>query len=160
MLILRESDAAFGFDGRQTQRPVGAGAGKHHSDGLASVLGQSGRKRRSPGRAGSHPIGCVTRLPSSIARVVLETQLANIFRWVKRSTGVDFSQYEPSTLRRRILRRMVLNKMETVGSYLTLLEGDPAEVEALYRDLLINVTSFFRDPETFEYFRTSSSRIS
>ena len=83
-----------------------------------------------------------------------ETQLANIFRWVKRSSGVDFSQYKPSTLRRRILRRMVLNKMETMGSYLKRLETDPSEVEALYRDLLINVTSFFRDPETFEYLKS------
>ena len=83
-----------------------------------------------------------------------ETQLANIFRWVKRSTGVDFSQYKPSTLRRRILRRMVLNKTETIGSYLKRLEADPSEVEALYRDLLINVTSFFRDPETFEYLKS------
>jgi len=83
-----------------------------------------------------------------------ETQLAGIFRWVKRSTGVDFAQYKPSTLRRRIMRRMVLHKMETVGSYLKRLESDPAEVEALYRDLLINVTSFFRDPETFEYLKS------
>ncbi len=82
-----------------------------------------------------------------------ETQLASIFRWVKRSTGVDFSQYKPSTLRRRILRRMVLNKTETLGSYLKRLEADPSEVESLYRDLLINVTSFFRDPETFEYLK-------
>ncbi len=84
-----------------------------------------------------------------------ETQLANIFRWVKRSTGVDFSQYKPSTLRRRILRRMVLNKTETIGAYLKRLEADPSEVEALYRDLLINVTSFFRDPETFDYLKSS-----
>ncbi len=73
---------------------------------------------------------------------------------MKRSSGVDFSQYKPTTLRRRILRRMVLNKLETVGSYLKRLETDPSEVEALYRDLLINVTSFFRDPETFEYLKS------
>jgi two-component system CheB/CheR fusion protein len=83
-----------------------------------------------------------------------ESQLAGIFRWIRRSTGVDFSQYKPSTLRRRILRRMVLNKMETMGSYLQRLESDPMEVEALYRDLLINVTAFFRDPETLEYLKS------
>ena len=65
--------------------------------------------------------------------------------------GRRFLQYKPTTLRRRIVRRMVLNKMETVAAYLRRLEADPSEVEALYRDLLINVTSFFRDPETFEY---------
>ena len=83
-----------------------------------------------------------------------ESQFAGIFHWVKRSTGVDFAQYKPSTLRRRILRRMVLNKMETVGAYLKRLEDDPAEVDLLYRDLLISVTSFFRDPETFEYVKS------
>jgi two-component system, chemotaxis family, CheB/CheR fusion protein len=80
-----------------------------------------------------------------------ESELAAIFRWVRRATGVDFSQYKPSTLRRRILRRMVLNKTETMGAYLKRLEADTSEVEALYRDLLINVTSFFRDSETFAY---------
>ncbi len=83
-----------------------------------------------------------------------ESQFAGIFQWVKRSTGVDFSQYKPSTLRRRILRRMVLNKMETVGAYLQRLEADSSEVDSLYRDLLINVTFFFRDPETFEHLET------
>jgi len=82
-----------------------------------------------------------------------EQQFAGIFQWVKRSSGVDFSQYKPTTLRRRIMRRMVLNKIETMGAYLNRLEGDPSEVEALYRDLLINVTSFFREPETFEYLK-------
>ncbi len=84
----------------------------------------------------------------------MESQFADIFHWVKRATGVDFPQYKPSTLRRRILRRMVLHKMETVGSYLKRLENDPSELDALYRDLLISVTSFFRDPETFEYLKS------
>ena len=83
-----------------------------------------------------------------------ESQFAAIFQWVKRSSGVDFSQYKPATLRRRILRRMVLNKIETMGAYLNRLEADHSEVDALYRDLLINVTSFFREPETFEYLKS------
>jgi two-component system CheB/CheR fusion protein len=84
-------------------------------------------------------------------QITPELQFAGIFQWVKRTTGVDFSEYKPATLRRRIVRRMVLSKMDSVAAYLRRLEADPAEVEALYRDLLINVTSFFRDPETFEY---------
>ncbi len=82
-----------------------------------------------------------------------ESQFAGIFRCIRRATGADFSQYKPTTLRRRILRRMVLNKMETTGVYLNRLESDSSEVEALYRDLLINVTSFFRDPETIDYLK-------
>ena len=54
--------------------------------------------------------------PEEESEPTAESQFAGIFQWVKRSTGVDFSQYKPSTLRRRILRRMVLHKMETVGS--------------------------------------------
>ncbi|MBZ5611724.1 MAG: PAS domain-containing protein, partial [Acidobacteriia bacterium] len=80
-----------------------------------------------------------------------ESQFASIFSRVKAATGVDFSQYKPATIRRRITRRMVLNRIETLGDYWKRLETDPAEVEALYRDLLIHVTSFFRDAETFEF---------
>jgi two-component system CheB/CheR fusion protein len=92
--------------------------------------------------------------PEAETEATAESQFASIFHWVKRATGVDFPQYKPSTLRRRILRRMVLHKVETVGSYLKRLENDPSELEALYRDLLISVTSFFRDPETFEYLKS------
>ena len=55
-----------------------------------------------------------------------ESQFASIYRWVKRATGVDFPQYKPSTLRRRILRRMVLHKMETMGSLLEAPGNRPA----------------------------------
>jgi two-component system CheB/CheR fusion protein len=63
---------------------------------------------------------------------------------------VDFSAYKQSTLRRRILRRMVLHKLDKLRHYVKFLEQNPAEVKALYQDLVINVTSFFRDPEVFE----------
>jgi len=65
-------------------------------------------------------------------------------------TGVDFSQYKPNTFHRRITRRMVLRQMRTLKEYVSFLEGDPVEVQALYQDILINVTSFFRNPEMFE----------
>jgi len=105
---------------------------------------------RELARIGGHPY--LRRAPEAEPEPpARETQLAGIFRWVSRSTGVDFSGYKPATLQRRISRRMVLNKIESVGAYLKRLEADPDEVEALYRDLLINVTSFFRDPESFEY---------
>jgi two-component system, chemotaxis family, CheB/CheR fusion protein len=105
-------------------------------------------------RISGHPYVRRAHAEEEAEALTHETQLAGIFHWVKRSTGVDFSQYKPSTLRRRILRRMVLHKLETLGSYLKRLESDHSEVEALYRDLLINVTSFFRDQETFEYLKS------
>jgi hypothetical protein len=65
-------------------------------------------------------------------------------------SGVDFSLYKPRTIHRRITRRMVLNKIETLDAYAHSLRGNVAELDALYRDILISVTSFFRNPEAFE----------
>ncbi|MEK6321780.1 MAG: chemotaxis protein CheB [Acidobacteriota bacterium] len=68
---------------------------------------------------------------------------------LRKSTGVDFTDYKATTLHRRIARRMLLNKLESTEHYVRFLRENPAEVEALYQDILINVTSFFRNPETF-----------
>lgn len=67
-----------------------------------------------------------------------------------RRFGIDFSLYKPSTLERRILRRAVLNRLETLDEYAILLQKEPKELDALYADVLIGVTSFFRNPEAFE----------
>jgi two-component system CheB/CheR fusion protein len=64
-------------------------------------------------------------------------------------TGHDFSQYKPNTIMRRIERRMAVNKIETIDGYVKLLQNTKSEVEALFRDLLIGVTSFFRDGSAF-----------
>lgn len=76
--------------------------------------------------------------------------LATIFALLKSTTGVDFSQYKPRTIARRIQRRMVLYKLETLNDYAQHLRHNSAEVTALYEEILIHVTSFFRDPEAFE----------
>ena len=64
--------------------------------------------------------------------------------------NVDFAHYKQSTVKRRILRRMALRGLESVGDYLRLLHEDSAELQQLYQDFLIRVTQFFRDPEAFE----------
>ena len=64
-------------------------------------------------------------------------------------TGVNFTHYKKPTVRRRLSRRMALNHIEHQDRYLKLLEERPAEVDALFDDLLITVTDFFRDPDTF-----------
>lgn len=69
---------------------------------------------------------------------------------LRTSTGVDFTYYKPNTIRRRIRRRMALRQIEDPEQYVARLRSDPAEVRALYDDILINVTEFFRDPEVFE----------
>src|SRR5438477_3389544 len=71
--------------------------------------------------------------------------LGKIFFLLKQSSGVDFSLYKHTTLRRRISRRMVLQRIERVDDYVTLLRSHPEDLEALFNDLLINVTGFFRD---------------
>jgi two-component system CheB/CheR fusion protein len=79
-----------------------------------------------------------------------EAQYENILARVREIKGVDFSQYRDTTIKRRIMRRMAVHQESSLESYIERLAGDPKEVEALYDDLLINVTSFFRDPELFD----------
>jgi two-component system CheB/CheR fusion protein len=75
--------------------------------------------------------------------------LEKILSLLQARTGVNFTHYKKPTVRRRLARRMALNHVEKQPEYLTLLEERPAEVDALFDDLLITVTDFFRDPETF-----------
>jgi two-component system CheB/CheR fusion protein len=79
-----------------------------------------------------------------------DAALGQIFRLLRRATNVDFSEYKPPTIGRRIQRRMALHKIETLAEYVVLLQRDRNEVNLLYQDLLINVTSFFRNPEAFD----------
>jgi two-component system CheB/CheR fusion protein len=79
-----------------------------------------------------------------------ENALKKIFILLRVQTGHDFSQYKPSTIHRRIERRMAVHQIETIDGYVKFLQQTPAEVEALFRDLLIGVTNFFRDPEAFK----------
>ena len=65
-------------------------------------------------------------------------------------SGVDFSLYKSGTIQRRITRRLVINKQNTLDDYATFLQGNVKELDALCSDLLISVTSFFRNPEAFE----------
>jgi two-component system CheB/CheR fusion protein len=76
--------------------------------------------------------------------------VAAILRAVCKHTGVDFARYKASTLQRRISRRMLLHRIDGLGDYVKHLEENAAEAEALYQDILINVTSFFRNSEQFD----------
>jgi two-component system CheB/CheR fusion protein len=73
-----------------------------------------------------------------------------ILHLLRSHAEVDFSRYKPATLQRRIHRRMVLLKLKSTAEYAARLRGDQNEQEALYQDVLINVTSFFRDPNAFK----------
>jgi two-component system CheB/CheR fusion protein len=76
--------------------------------------------------------------------------LAQVIAFVRATTGVDFGEHKPATFKRRLARRMAVRKVQDVASYLEVLRHDPAEVRSLYDDLLIKVTSFFRDEGSFD----------
>ncbi len=83
-----------------------------------------------------------------------EDGLTRIFALLRERTRVDFTFYKPSTMVRRIERRMTLNQMHELRDYVKFMESYSGEVTALYRELLIGVTSFFRDREVFEELET------
>src|SRR5487761_182155 len=76
--------------------------------------------------------------------------LNRVFALLREANGVDFGQYKQTTITRRIKRRMVLRNIKHLQDYVRSLESNRGEVEALYRDMLISVTAFFREPEVFE----------
>lgn len=84
-----------------------------------------------------------------------ENDLNRIFIMMRSAKGVDFTTYKRSTIMRRITRRMLLHKIEGMEKYAAYLKENPSEIETLYQDILINVTSFFREPEAFEALKRS-----
>src|SRR5918995_1479279 len=81
---------------------------------------------------------------------VKSEQLQRIFRVLLPACGVNFSHYKTGTIIRRLYRRMALLRMIDVDAYVSYLEQTPAEVVNLHNDLLIHVTRFFREPESFD----------
>jgi len=82
-----------------------------------------------------------------------ELVLKRIFDLVRVRTNHDFSRYKRATILRRLVRRMQLNHRTSLENYLSFLKENPEEVQALFDDLLISVTSFFRDPDAWEALR-------
>lgn len=72
-----------------------------------------------------------------------------------RHCGVDFTHYKQSTIQRRIERRMLLLRLHQLEAYVAYLQEEPTEIDALYNDILINVTRFFRDKEVFDAVKTT-----
>ena len=80
--------------------------------------------------------------------------VSRVLQLLREAIGVDFTQYRFSTLYRRISRRMLLQRVTGLGEYARFLQQTPDEAGALCQDILIGVTSFFRDPEAFELLKT------
>src|SRR5579863_4203073 len=81
--------------------------------------------------------------------------LQKVLDLLRSATNVDFAQYKQSTIRRRIGRRLFVHNFDELGKYAEFLATHPSEIDALYRDLLINVTSFFREPDMFRALTTA-----
>lgn len=87
--------------------------------------------------------------PVSAESASPEDSLQKIAVLLRAQTGHDFSLYKQSTIFRRVERRMAVHQVESMEEYVRYLQHNPVEIEALFNDLLIGVTSFFRDTEAF-----------
>lgn len=96
------------------------------------------------------PIGFRRGQVTSPASLDQKGERYEIFRLFRHQFGIDFSLYKSATIDRRIERRMQLTRTPDIKTYIEKLETDSEELESLYRDLLVEVTQFFRDPEAFK----------
>ncbi len=92
-------------------------------------------------------------VPDVIAGSEEGDPLEKILHLLKVHTHVNFSTYKLTTINRRIQRQMMLRNIDTVENYAKYLESNEEEVKALYQDIFIHVTDFFRDPESFRSLR-------
>ncbi len=76
--------------------------------------------------------------------------LSIVFRLLQKQTGVDFANYKPTTFQRRMQRRMALHKLPDLAEYVQYLQETPSEIQALCQDVLITVTRFFRDIDSYD----------
>jgi two-component system CheB/CheR fusion protein len=144
-ICLAQDPQSAAFDGMPRSAIAGGVDAVLPPDGLAREIARltSGSYVREPGDT-----------PSNEALLEGERSgLDAIFALLRKVTGKDLAGYKKPTLLRRIRRRMALRQIEELGDYARYLASDPAETQDLYQDLLINVTSFFRDPEVFAALR-------
>ena len=95
----------------------------------------------------------IVRMPRDLDGIATEQpvdSLTNLFQILQLRTGVDFREYKPSTVRRRIERRMTALSIGNLDTYAAHVREEPEEAKLLFRDMMISVTTFFRDPEEFE----------
>jgi two-component system CheB/CheR fusion protein len=137
-LVVAQSEESAKFDGMpRSARETGLVDLVLPAADMPDAILKLVRLRRSP-ELGSD------ELPS-----VPEVGLQAIFRMLRAEYGIDFSQYKPSTVTRRVERRLLLNQSLDVEQYVERLAENSAELNQLYKDLLIGVTQFFRDREAF-----------
>lgn len=135
---------------------AGSGAGPRAQTDRAPTGHESADEALPSGAPGSPPLGAnearteVAQSPGASGGRSSSDGFANVLLLLRKHAGVDFSLYKSNTIQRRIMRRMVLHKDHTPEAYAAFARGNPRELDALYSDVLISVTSFFRNPESFE----------
>jgi len=108
---------------------------------IASQLAEVGRRFNNPE---------LRALGEGAAPAGDDSNFATILGLLRTVGGVDFRLYKTTTIRRRIARRMLMRRMDTLAGYVSFLQGNPQEIRELHEDALINVTRFFRDSEVFD----------
>jgi two-component system CheB/CheR fusion protein len=101
-------------------------------------------------RIGKHPYIVPSGAEKPDRPIASGDEMETLLSLLRVASGVDFTHYKHTTLQRRIKRRMVLHKLENVADYVRYIKSKPGELDELYKDILIHVTSFFRDPDAFE----------
>ena len=106
---------------------------------------------------GQHPLVTNKQLGGTLDKAIShdDPDLKIILKHLLTFTKVDFQSYKMSTVKRRILRRMLTHKIITLKEYARYLTDNSQEIGLLYQDLLINVTSFFREPNTYTYLKST-----
>jgi len=118
-------------------------------EGFKSRVAANAKKRRFEIGARLSPIRR-SRGESQPPAQPADSSLRKIFQLLRGRTGLDFSFYKRSTIQRRLARRLALNKIKDLEAYLKFARQHPAELDQLHQDLLIGVSSFFRNPSVFE----------
>jgi len=135
-LVLVQSAATAQFDG-MPRTAIDAGVADHvlPPEDMPRVLADHAARREADASVSGAPSE-----PEGIGAV---------YRMLEEEFGLDFTHYKPSTVTRRIERRLTLARSSDVAEYVARLRSERGELDTLYRDLLIGVTRFFRDPEAF-----------
>ena len=117
--------------------------------GLADVIAPV---EALPGKISAYVqhVPIITKSRRPLGEDTAQSALEKVALLLRSQTGHDFSLYKKTTVYRRIERRMGLHKISKIATYVRFLQENPQEVELLFRDLLIGVTSFFRDPEAWK----------
>jgi two-component system CheB/CheR fusion protein len=115
--------------------------------GLADIIAPV---EKLPGRINDYLRHAPLITQPAIEERVAQSALEKVVILLRAQTGHDFSLYKKTTIYRRIERRMGLHQIDKIANYVKFLQANPQEVELLFRELLIGVTNFFRDPEAWE----------